>query len=75
MRNPSQSPTEIYSKEGCPYSRALKRKLARDKTPYVEHDVERDTAAFRQMLDLNGGRPLVPTIVVDGEVLVGFHGT
>ena len=65
---------EIFVKAGCPYCRALKRKLEHDQTPYVEHDVERDPSALRRMLELNGGRRNVPTIVMEDKVLVGFHG-
>jgi glutaredoxin len=41
---------------------------------YVEHDVVADRDALRRMLELNGGRRHVPTIVQDGAVTVGFHG-
>lgn len=64
----------IFIKAGCPYCRALKRKLEHDGTDYVEHDVEQDRSALRRMLELNGGRRNVPTIVMGDEVLVGFHG-
>ena len=65
---------EIFVKAGCPYCRALKRKLAHDGTTYVEYDVQQDRSALRRMLELNGGRRSVPTIVMGDEVLVGFHG-
>jgi glutaredoxin len=75
MASENEATIEVFEKAGCPYSRALKRKLARDKVPYVEHDVERDPATLRRMLELNGGRRAVPTIVAGGEVQVGFHGS
>jgi len=75
MASESEATVEVFEKAGCPYSRGLKRKLAREKTPYVDHDVERDPAAFRRMLELSGSQRLVPTIVTGGDVLVGFHGT
>jgi glutaredoxin 3 len=65
---------EIFVKAGCPYCRALKRRLEREGTAYVEHDVEADREALRRMLTLNGGRRNVPTILQDQEVSVGFHG-
>jgi glutaredoxin len=68
------SPVEIFVKPGCPYCRALKRKLEHDQTPYVEHDVERDPRSLQRMLELNGGRRNVPTIIMGDEALVGFHG-
>jgi glutaredoxin 3 len=66
---------EIFVKAGCPYCRALKRKLEHDGTPYEEYDVEHDRSALRRMLQLNGGRRNVPTIVLQDKVLVGFQGT
>jgi len=66
---------EVYGKAACPYTRAVIRKLRRDGTKLVDYDVERDPVALRRMLELNGGRRLVPTIVIGGEVSVGFHGT
>jgi glutaredoxin len=75
MEQESKETVEIFVKAACPYSRALKRKLQHDGTPYVEHDVEGDPATLNRMLELNGGRPRVPTIVVSGKVTVGFHGS
>jgi DNA-binding transcriptional ArsR family regulator/glutaredoxin len=69
------APAEIFTKPGCPYCRALKRKLEHDGTRYVEHDVQGDPQARRRMMDLNGGRREVPTIVMGDQVMVGFHGT
>jgi len=66
---------EIFTRPGCPYCRALKRKLEHDGTPFVEYNVQSDAAALQRMLALNGGRRNVPTIVRGGEVTVGFHGT
>jgi len=65
---------EIFTKAGCPYCSGLKRKLAHDRTPYIEHDVQNDPAALRWMLELNGGRRNVPTIRNGDQVTVGFHG-
>lgn len=65
---------EIFTKPGCPYSRALKRKLEHDGTPYVEYNVQKDAAALQRMLALNGGQRNVPTILMGEEVIVGFHG-
>ena len=68
-------PVEIYSKEGCPYSRALKRRLDHDGVTYVEYDVLKDQAKLYEMLLLNGDQWKVPTIVwPDKGVEIGFHG-
>ncbi len=74
MAKEGQLQATIFIKSGCPYCRALKRKLEHDRTDYVEHDVEKDPLALRRMLELNGGRRNVPTVVTGDEVLVGFHG-
>ncbi|MGD2205931.1 MAG: glutaredoxin family protein [Anaerolineae bacterium] len=64
----------IYTKPGCPYCAAAKDDLQKKGVHYVEHNVKADKAALRRMLDLNGGRRHVPTIVKDHKVTVGFHG-
>ena len=74
MANTEQKHVEIFVKPGCPYCMALKRKLAEDRTPYVEHDVYEDPAALKRMLSLNGNRRNVPTAVDGGKVTVGYHG-
>ncbi len=75
MAETAVNQVEIFSKPGCPYTRGLKRKLEHDGTPYVEHNIEGDPAALRRMLELNGGRRQVPTLVKGEQVMVGFHGT
>jgi glutaredoxin len=42
---------------------------------YEEFNVEKDPEALRRMLEINGGRRVVPTIVRGEEVTVGFRGT
>jgi glutaredoxin 3 len=64
----------IYTKPGCPYCAAAKDDLQRRRVSYTEHNVKADSAALRRMLELNGGRRHVPTVVEDGEVSVGFGG-
>lgn len=65
---------EIFCKAGCPYCAALKLALDRDGVPYVEHDVQRDPEARQRMLQLNGNRRNVPTMVKGSEVTVGYNG-
>ena len=76
MRSTGESkPTvEIFVKPDCPHCRALKRKLEHDHTPYVEHDAQGNPRVLQRMLELNGGRRNVPTIVMGDQVTVGFHG-
>jgi glutaredoxin 3 len=65
----------IYTKPGCPYCAAAKEDLRGRGIRYVELNVKQDGAALRRMLELNGNRRQVPTIVDGGRVQVGFHGS
>jgi glutaredoxin 3 len=67
---------KVYGKRGCPYTRALLRKLKNEDRPHVSYDVEQEPRRLHEMLMLNGGRGEVPTIVwPENGVEVGFHGT
>jgi glutaredoxin 3 len=68
------SPATVYTKPGCPYCAAAKDDLERRGIRYVEHNVAVDPGALRRMLELNGNRRQVPTIVQDERVTVGFRG-
>jgi glutaredoxin len=64
----------IYTKPGCPYCAAAKRSLDKKGIEYEEFNARADRAALHRMLDLNGGRRRVPTIVEGEKVTVGFNG-
>ena len=64
----------IYTKPGCPHCAAAKEDLRRRAVAFVEHDVRSDPAALRRMLELNGGRRHVPTLIEGERVTVGFGG-
>ena len=64
----------IYTKPGCPYCAAAKDDLQRRGIEYTEHNVKADRSALGEMLELNGNRRQVPTIVKDGRATVGFNG-
>jgi glutaredoxin len=64
----------IYTKPGCPYCAAAKDDLQRRGQRYTEHNVQADAAALGRMLELNGNRRHVPTLVEGQRVTVGFHG-
>lgn len=65
----------IFTKPGCPYCAAAKDHFQRQGIHYTEYNVTADPSALRRMLELNGGRRQVPTIVQDDRVTVGFHGS
>ena len=68
------STATIFTKPGCPYCEAAKDDLQRRKIRYVEHNVRADSVALDRMLDLNGRKRMVPTVVEGDQVKVGFHG-
>nr|MBC7243805.1 glutathione S-transferase N-terminal domain-containing protein [Chloroflexota bacterium] len=72
---PAPNAVQIFSKAGCPYTRALRRKLEHDGLPYVEYDVLQEPDMLQRMLALNGGQRKVPTIVMGEQVIIGFHGS
>jgi glutaredoxin len=68
------SDTILFAKPGCPHCAAARDDLARRGVRYTEYNVQDDEAALRRMLDRNGGRRHVPTIVEGDHVTVGFDG-
>ena len=65
----------IYTKPGCPYCAAAKEDLLRRGVDYEEIDVYATPGARETVAELTGGRPIVP--VLDDEhdlVHVGFGG-
>ena len=68
------SEVTIYTKSGCPYCAAAIDDMQRRGVRYTEHNVKKDRAALKRMLELNGGRRQVPTIVQGSQVTVGFNG-
>lgn len=68
------SDATLYTKPGCPYCAAARDDLQRRGVHYTEHNVKADQAALLRMLELNGNRRQVPTIVQGDQVSVGFHG-
>jgi glutaredoxin len=64
----------IFTKPGCPYCAALREDLRRRGIPYLEYNARDDPEALRRMLELNGGRRSVPTLVEGDRVTVGFDG-
>ena len=65
---------QIYTKPGCPHCAAAKADFERRGIRYVEHNAKDDPVALQRMLELNGGRRHVPTIVDGDQITVGFDG-
>jgi glutaredoxin 3 len=69
------SPIELYTTTGCPYSEAAREDLEWRGVEFVEFDVEKDEEARMRMLELTGGTRTVPVIVEEGKpVQVGWMG-
>ena len=66
-----ESPIVMYGADWCPDCRRAKRFFAAHHIPYEWRDVERDPEARAFVLQANGGRQVIPTIVFpDGSLLV-----
>ena len=63
---------KIYSTATCGACNALKSYLDSKSIAYTSVDVGTDDKAREEMVEKNGGRLSVPTIDIDGEILVGF---
>ena len=64
----------IYTKPGCPYCAAAKADLQARGVDYEEIDVYTSPGAREKLAELTGGRLVVPVLVEDGQVKVGFGG-
>jgi len=64
----------IYTKEGCPYCAAAKKKYSEDGKAFEEIDVNNVTGAKEKLLELTKGQRIVPVIVEEGQVQIGFGG-
>ena len=64
----------IYTKPGCPYCAAAKNDLMARGVDYDEIDVYATPGARDALAELTGGSMVVPVLVEDGDVRVGFGG-
>jgi glutaredoxin 3 len=62
----------IYSTPTCPYCKRAKDYFSRQGIEYTEYNVALDRKAAKEMLKRTGQLG-VPVILIDGEVIVGFH--
>lgn len=60
----------LYGATWCPDCRALKQVLARHLVPYEFHDVDRSETVRARVAAAGGGRVRIPTVELDGELLV-----
>jgi mycoredoxin len=69
-------PVTMYTTQWCAFCRRLKAQLARDGIEVAEIDIERDPAAARYVISVNGGNMTVPTVVFpDGTAMTNPSAT
>ena len=64
----------IYTKIGCPYCAAAKADLQARGVVYDEIDVHSTPGAMEKLAELTAGQMVVPAMIEDGDVRVGFGG-
>ena len=62
---------KLYVKNWCPWCVSAKHFLNKRGYCYNEVDVDRDNAAYDEMIRLSGQR-YTPTLVADGKILADF---
>ncbi|GAG10347.1 unnamed protein product [marine sediment metagenome] len=68
----SDREVKVYSTPTCPWCRRVKQFLEANGISYQDFNVAEDPAAREEMI--NKCKQLaVPTICIDGEVIVGFN--
>ena len=68
------SKVTIYTKDGCPYCAAAKQHYEEKGIPFEEIDIYDTPGAKDKVVELTGGKRIVPVIVEDGNVQAGFGG-
>lgn len=63
----------IYTKTGCPYCAAAKEHFAAEGVAYEEKNVSDDPSLIAELVSYSPDR-LVPTIIDEGAVTIGWHG-
>ena len=64
----------IYTKRGCPYCAAAKEHYKNNGVDFKEINVFEVKGARDEAIRLAGGKAMVPVIVEDGKVQIGFGG-
>jgi glutaredoxin-like YruB-family protein len=62
---------KIYSTPTCPYCKLAKQYFASKGLAYEDFDVSGNKQALSEMVKLSGQMG-VPTIVINGQIIVGF---
>jgi len=70
MNEETKAPILMYTTTWCPDCTRAKRFLDSKGIAYDEIDIEKDSAAAQMVMEKNGGRRRVPTLLIDGD----YHG-
>ena len=65
----------IYGKDGCGYTKAARDDYAKRLVAAQYVNVQADPERMKEMLRYTKGKRVVPVIVEDGRVTIGFPGT
>jgi len=65
---------KIYSTPTCPYCKLAKQYFSSKGISYEDFDVSANQKAMEEMVKLSGQMG-VPTIVINGQIIVGFDKT
>jgi glutaredoxin 3 len=64
----------IYTKPGCPFCAAAKEHYTNNGVEFKEIDVYDVPGAKEKAIKAAGGKKMVPIIIEDGKVTIGFGG-
>lgn len=64
----------IYTKDGCPYCAAAKKHYNDEKISFEEINIHQIPGAREKVLELTKGQEIVPVIIEQDEVKIGFGG-
>ncbi|MDF1543762.1 MAG: Uxx-star family glutaredoxin-like (seleno)protein [bacterium] len=64
----------IYTKDGCPYCAAAKKHYTDEGVDFKEVNIHKVDGAQEELLKVSDGQRIVPVIVENGEVKLGFGG-
>lgn len=65
----------IFGKEGCPYTEGALNDFNSRKVALAYFDVEKDKTAMKKMLEYSRGKRVVPVIIEEGKVTIGYGGS
>jgi glutaredoxin 3 len=64
----------MYTKPGCPYCAAAKDHYNGKGIDFDEINVIGDDQAQKKVLELSGGKKIVPIVIDHGKVTIGWNG-